>query len=112
MHFREQLEKTTERVINKLTAMDGVKVYSKVNPSGIVSFSIKNYDSITASDILNSEYDIAVRGGFHCAPLTHKYLKTEKDGLIRASLAVQNSSNEISRFLEAIDKISSKSKPF
>ena len=111
-HFKEQLEKTTERVISRLSEIDGVKVYSKINPAGIISFSINGYDSITATDLLNSEYDIAVRGGFHCAPLTHKFLRTERDGLIRASLAVQNSAHEISRFLESITKLSNKSKSF
>ena len=57
------------------------------------------------ADILNSDYDIAVRGGFHCAPLMHKFLGTEKDGLVRASLAVQNSSREIAFFLHAVSEI-------
>ena len=57
------------------------------------------------ADLLNSEYDIAVRGGFHCAPLIHKYLNTQDDGLVRASLAVQNSTREINFFIRAIDNI-------
>ena len=60
----------------------------------------------TAADILNDEYDIAVRGGFHCAPLMHKALGTEKEGLVRASLSVHNSSGEIDYFIKAIKRIS------
>jgi selenocysteine lyase/cysteine desulfurase len=104
-HFSEQLEKTTEKIISRLLEIERVKVYSKANKSGIISFLIDGMDSVMVADKLNSEYDIAVRGGFHCAPLTHKYLNTLDTGLVRASLAVQNSAHEISRFLEAVTKI-------
>ena len=58
------------------------------------------------ADILSRDYDIAVRGGFHCAPLIHKFYGTEKSGLVRVSIAVQNSAHELSRLIDAIDKIS------
>lgn len=104
-HFSEQLEKTTERIISRLLEIEKVKVFSKANKSGIISFLIDDMDSVMVADKLNAEYDIAVRGGFHCAPLTHKYLNTLDTGLVRASLAVQNSAHEISRFIEAVVKI-------
>ncbi len=63
---------------NALSQIKNVKVYSKYNDSGIVTFEVIDRDSNEIADILASKYDIAVRSGIHCAPLIHKYLNTEK----------------------------------
>ncbi len=106
LHFSEQTEKNTEKIISRLSEIRGVKLFSSPNPAGIVSFEIKDKESSAVADILSREYDIAVRGGFHCAPLTHKFYGTEKGGLVRVSIAVQNSAHELSRLIDAVDKIS------
>ncbi len=104
-NFSEHLYKTTEKLINSLSEINGVKVFSLPNPAGIVSFSVQNKDSSFVAQILSDKYDIAVRGGFHCAPLIHKYLGTEKTGLVRVSLAVQNTDAEVNYFLRALKEI-------
>lgn len=101
-NFGELLYKTTAETISALENIQGVRCYSRPNRSGIISFSINGKDSMTAADILNTDYDVAVRGGLHCAPLTHEYLKTAPDGLVRASLSVQNSAGETDCFLRAV----------
>ena len=104
MHQSVLLGYTTS-LINALKENAKIKVYSSPNPVGIVSFSVLGEDSSIIASLLNSEYDIAVRGGFHCAPLAHKQLKTDKEGLVRVSFAVQNSTREISFFIRAIQNI-------
>lgn len=104
-HFAETLELYTERLINGLSKIPAVTLYSEKNPAGIVSFAIKGLTSAEAADILNNDYDVAVRGGYHCAPLMHKTLGTEKEGLIRASLSVYNSANEIDYFIKAVKRM-------
>ena len=106
--FREHLFSMTEYMINGLNKIPNATVYSAPNGTGIVSFSLGGIESAEVADILNSEFDVAVRGGFHCAPLMHKYLRTDGDGLVRASLAVQNSTREINFFLRAVEKISNR----
>ena len=96
----KRLLEMTRTIISALNEM-GVKTYSEANPYGIVAFELKR-SSVEIADILSSEYDIAVRGGFHCAPLMHCALKTQKKGLVRASLAFQNTQSEIRLFLNAI----------
>lgn len=103
--FTDLLLKRTEKVINALKEIEGIKVYSEKNPAGIVSFKFDNFESTEASDILNKDYDIAVRGGYHCAPLVHKKLKTENEGLVRASFSAQNSDREIAFFINAVNEI-------
>ena len=96
----------TENIIKSLENIEFLKVFSKSNESGIVSFSHDRYSSQELSGILNDRYDIAVRGGFHCAPLMHKFLKTDKDGLVRVSLSVNNNKKEISSLIYALNEIS------
>ena len=57
------------------------------------------------ADVLSSEYDIAVRGGLHCAPLAHKALGTAENGLVRASFAPQNTLKEVAVFVKAVSRI-------
>ncbi|MBQ3116050.1 MAG: aminotransferase class V-fold PLP-dependent enzyme [Clostridia bacterium] len=107
--FAGHLINATEHLILSLSKLPKVKCYSVPNPSGIVAFSIDQLSSTDVADILSSRYDVAVRGGFHCAPLTHKFLGSEKEGLVRVSLAVQNSSSEIAHFIRAVSEITSSS---
>lgn len=104
--FSEILYSYTTRLITSLSQIDGIKVYSKPNCVGIVSLAIDNKPSDQVSDLLNSEYDVAVRGGWHCAPLIHKNLNTHNDGLVRVSLAPQNTFREIEYLKKALIKIS------
>ncbi len=108
-NFKERLELSSKLLIDGLSNIKGVTCYSTPNPAGICAFKIDDMPSSEVADVLNTEYDIAVRGGLHCAPLTHEFLSTHKDGLVRVSLAVQNSSSEINFFLSAIKKIVAKS---
>lgn len=104
-NFGKTLYQSTGKLIDELSAIPEIKCYSQANEAGIISFSIKGKDSADVADALDSEYDIAVRGGLHCAPLVHKYLGTSDGGLIRASLAVQNTSREAEYFVRAIKEI-------
>ena len=99
------LTEATEYLINKLSKNPRAKIYSRKNAAGITAFSLSGIPSTDLAEILSNEYDIAVRGGFHCAPLCHKFLKTDEDGLLRVSLAINNTRREINEFIAAIDKI-------
>ena len=47
---------------------------------GIVAFNHKNYRAEDVGMILAEDYDICIRTGYHCAPLIHRWLGTEKIG--------------------------------
>ena len=99
---QKRLTLATENIINQLKKIPNVTTYSTPNPCGIVSFKHMEFDSVTLATILSDEYDIAVRGGYHCAPLLHEYLKTNDQGLVRVSLSPFNTDNEINNFLTAV----------
>ena len=58
-----------------------------------------------AGNILNTEYDILVRAGLHCAPIAHKTLKTFPEGTIRISMGYFNTLEEMEITAKAIKKI-------
>lgn len=101
----KNLISTSKYLIDLLSSINGVKVYSEANPCGIVSFEVKEKESVAVAEILSSKYDIAVRGGFHCAPLMHKFLKTDEKGLVRASISSFNSRQELLKLYYAVKEI-------
>ena len=109
-YFDENYTKLRELksyAIEQLKSVKKLKIYSDIlSTSGIISFNIENYTSMEIGEILNEQYDIAVRSGLHCAPLTHKYYGTEKIGMVRVSLGVDNTYKEIDFLTRALHEIS------
>ena len=70
-----------------------------------MSFALKNKSSTETAFILDKKYDVAVRGAYHCAPLTHEYLNTKTDGLVRVSLSVHNTLKEIDYLISVLSKL-------
>ncbi len=103
--IESRLSALTTRCIQGVENMKEYQLFSKPNPCGIVSFRHKEIPSEFIADELSSVYDIAVRGGLHCAPLMHEALGSLDGGLVRASFSHFNSEGEIDTFLEALRKI-------
>ena len=102
---QKHLIRLTSYAIEQLNKITGVKLYSQQNPIGIVSFSYYDYFSHEIAGLLSDKYDIAVRGGYHCAPLTHEFLNTKEQGLIRLSFSWYNTILEIDEFIYALQNI-------
>lgn len=101
-----ELTAHTEYLIKNLDKISGVRTYSNPNRYGIVSFKVDGFPSAEVAEILSNKYDIAVRGGYHCAPLVHKMLATDEDGLVRASLSMHNTKRELNALISAVKEIS------
>ena len=92
--------------LDGLKALSKYETFSLPNASGIVAFRHKDLQSEYLADVLSSQYDIAVRGGLHCAPFMHEALGTLDGGLVRASFSPFNSCKQIDELLSALEKIS------
>ena len=103
--INKKITTLTKYLIEELNKIKFVEVYSGSFNSGVVSFTIKNKDSSTVSNILNEKYNIATRSGLHCAPLVHKYYKTIKNGMTRISVSYFNKKSDIEKLLSAIKEI-------
>lgn len=93
------LSKTMHELLSPL-----VTLYSEPNSYGIVTFSSEKYPSEAIAAKLN-EYDIAVRGGLHCAPLIHERIDRHAGGSVRVSMGYGNTLKEVDCFYRAIKEI-------
>lgn len=73
---------------------------------GVVPINILDIDSSEVAYLLDTEYNIAVRPGLHCAPLAHKAIGTEKIGAVRFSVGPFNKNNDIKLAIKALNEIS------
>ena len=72
---------------------------------GVVPINIDGMDSSEVANILDSDYNIAVRPGLHCAPLAHKAIGTDKIGAVRFGLGPFNKSTDIFAAVKALNEI-------
>lgn len=63
--------------------------------SGVVPVNIKDMDSSELASKLDRKFSIAVRPGFHCAPLAHETIGTYGKGAVRFSFSWFNTVKEI-----------------
>lgn len=94
-------------LIEGLLNIDGVSVYGLFDGdrNGTVAFNIKECDSQEICDILNSEFGIAVRGGYHCAYIAHETLGTAETGAVRAGFGAFSAKSDADALLSAVAKI-------
>ncbi len=71
--------------------------------SNIIAFNVEGYNCRDVGEILNDEFDIAVRTGYQCAPLVHDWLNTKQfGGIVRASVSWYNSLEDVDTLVNAV----------
>lgn len=92
--------------LNGIKGIPKIKVFELEESDyalGLVSFVVEGYESSDVGQILNDEYDIAVRTGFHCAPIIHDLIDSlEYGGTVRVSFGYFNTKSEIDVLLDAL----------
>lgn len=105
----EHEKELTKYLIERLSNNKKVKMYlpnDLENHIGIVSLTVDGFSSEDIGIILDEDFDIAVRTGYHCAPYIHKYLKDETQlGTVRVGIGQFNTKKEIDLFVKAIEEI-------
>ncbi len=94
-----------QTLIDGLANINGVRLYSSYNDSGIISLCLHDYDSTVVADTLSTRYDIVTRAGLHCAPLMHRHLCTTDTGLLRLSVGCDNTIEQCYHTLNCIDRL-------
>lgn len=68
-----------------------------------MSFNIDGYKADDLGLVLDQDFDIAVRTGYHCAPYIHKYLQDEYAlGTVRVGIGFFNSEKDIDILINAL----------
>ena len=100
-------------LFERLDSIGGVTVQGSSDMSkrnGTVAFTIDGISSTAAAELLDREFHIAVRGGWHCAYTAHKTLGSSEYGAVRASFGRYNSMRDVTRLANAVNKIAQKTK--
>ncbi len=100
-----------EEIFYGLKSIKGVKLYEetydKNSRAPVISFNIENAHSEQISFLLNGG-EVAVRGGYHCAPLAHIFRNTRETGTVRVSPSTFTSKKDINILLNLAEKIAFK----
>ena len=99
-----------KQTITQLQEIPGVQVYGpgiETERVGVVAFNVGEVDASEVSFILDQQYGIATRSGYHCTPLGHQTAGTEQRGAVRASFGIFNSDKDVEALIDAVKEISS-----
>lgn len=98
----------TQFLMKELQKVPGVRL---IGPeigqprTGIVSFTIEGRDASEVAFVLDREYGIAVRAGYHCTPLGHQTAGTLEGGAVRASVGYLTTEADLQALIDAIHKM-------
>jgi len=103
-------EKTlTDYLVERMSKLPNVKLFvpgNKERHIGIVSFAVMNYKAEDVGMILDEDFNIAVRTGYHCAPFIHSHLNDEKYlGTVRVGISQFTEKKELDKLIEAIAEL-------
>ncbi len=94
-----------DRFLAGVREIPGIKLYGAFGQptrSAIVSLNVGDIDSAEISDALMQGWGIATRPGAHCAPLMHRALGTERQGVVRFSFGYFNTDEEVDTSIDAL----------
>jgi cysteine desulfurase family protein len=106
-NIRKKEEELTKYLLLELIKLPFIKIYgskTSENRCAVISFNIEGMDSSSLGYELNKR-GIAVRTGYHCAPLIHKVLGTTNSGTVRVSFGYFNTFDEIDSLIIALKEI-------
>lgn len=99
----------TEYLIDRLSKNKSIKMYVPTDLNkhiAVVSITHKSYRPEELAEILDGDFDIAVRCGYHCAPYVHELIGTkEGNGTVRISLGYFNNRNDVDALIGALDEL-------
>lgn len=87
-----------------LLNIKGAKIYVPQVEGSTLLFNIDGFSAEEISAKL-SDNNVCIRAGFHCSPLSHQSLGTDKTGGIRVSFGIFNTKRDIDKLLSVINKI-------
>ncbi len=105
---RRKEEKLLDYLIAELGKVENVITYLPPREKHIciVSFNVRGYKAEEIGEILDADFDIAVRTGYHCAPFIHKHLADiASNGTVRVGISQFVSENDIDILIEALRHI-------
>ena len=72
---------------------------------GLVGINLPGLSPAELAAILDERFDIAVRAGLHCAPYAHKHLGTFPEGIVRFSVGILTTAEDVRQAASALNEI-------
>jgi len=101
----------TQRLMDGLRGIPGVRLLGpppEIVRTGIVSFTLEWMEAAQTAFVLDRDYQIAVRAGYHCTPLSHLCAGTMGTGAVRASLGCFTTADEVDALIQAVRELKQK----
>lgn len=106
-NIQKHEEGLIEYLLKELKKLTYIKIYgipNAENRCAVVSVNVEGVDSSQVGYLLNRK-EIAVRTGYHCAPLIHGIIGTLNKGTVRISPGYFNTYEDIEELISAIKDI-------
>lgn len=98
----------TQHLMEGLLGDPNIQIFGPAlgeNKTGIVAINVLGADCSEVAYMLDQTYNIAVRAGYHCTPLTHESIGTLDHGAVRISVSCFTTSDEIDQCVRALKEI-------
>ncbi len=106
--IEEKLAKMRKSFVAELQNIPAIQLYGNDTENRytpVIAFNLATLSSAEVSTQLNSDFDIAVRSGAHCAPKAHEAFGTVDRGMLRASFSHFTTQVELDACIEALKHI-------
>ena len=102
-HIIQHERQLTRLLLEGLSELPDLTVYAgkAKDQTGVVSFTVEGIDSETVGEKLAAQ-EIAVRAGYHCAPLAHQTAGTLPGGTVRVSFSLFNTAQQVWELIRAL----------
>lgn len=99
----------TDYAVQELSTIKKIKLYVPEDRNkhiSVISVTHSEYSPSELAEILDADFDIAVRSGFHCAPFVHELIGTvDTRGTVRISIGHFNSESDIDMLISALREL-------
>ncbi|WP_217596497.1 aminotransferase class V-fold PLP-dependent enzyme [Cohnella sp. GbtcB17] len=98
----------TRELMAGLSEIPGVRLLGPgpaIERTAIVAFTLDGVDPSETAFLLDRQFGIAVRSGFHCTPLGHESAGTTETGAVRASPGYFTQQSDIVSLVRAVKEI-------
>ncbi len=107
-YIKDHENQLAVHMLERLSEIKGVRLYGNSGlkrRTGAISITIDGKDCQEVCCELDEKYDIAARGGLHCACLAHETIGTKNTGTIRFGIGYFNTIKDIEKALKAVQAI-------
>lgn len=97
-------QRLIRRAAEGLRRIDGVALYAAEDPEaqlGVLSFTVDGREPEDVAEAL-AQRGVAVRAGYHCAPLAHRSAGTLERGTVRVSVSAFEHESDVDGFLRVL----------